>query len=170
MVLQGMGEGDRLDYVKGMLVWHFWVGTELYRVNSQQYWEELPRPEILSILYRHDRKRLSEWLEARDKEWQRPKVQLAGTQYMRLVKPRRKLLEPEERERRKRERWKRDNLRRQGPSKRALPRWPNLIKNRFEAWEQPNGSKYYAAFPLSDHDYIEAMFWLYSQQRSRLLA
>lgn len=163
--------GEYLTFEGGMICWFFWVDTAQYRVNSQQYYEDLPRPEILGILYRHEKKRLTEWLEKREKE--RQEAWMLKEQLKREAREPRppgrppRVFTPEALERRRETSRRYHAIHR--PKKSQLPRLPNLIKHPLEPWLRPNGEKYYAAFPLSDHDWIEAMFWLYGQQRSRLL-
>jgi hypothetical protein len=152
--------GDRIAFSGGMIRWYFVHGSGIYQVNSQQYWEELPREEILSILYRHDKRRLFLWLEAREKARQVAWEGKTKEERRTLIFGQGPIVLP----RRSR---KREAKEKAFAKKLKLRPWhwlnPDLSL-------KPDGSKYYAAFPLSDHDYIEAMFRLYSQQRYRLLA
>lgn len=150
---------EHYQFSGGMIRWFFELEGGIYQVNSQQYWEALPRPEIMGVLYRHDKKRLLNWLEARAKErvlaqtlWEKrtlPKAQIrlprspvgrpkgSGMSAKQRAFHKKLLLKPK-----------------------PCPPWLEL---------EPDGKRYYAAFPMSDHDWINAMFSLYAQGRSRWL-
>jgi hypothetical protein len=149
--------GDRLAFSAGMIRWYFVHGSGVYQVNSQQYWEELPRPEILSILYRHDKRRFFLWLEAREKARQVAWEARTKEQRQALIFDHGPVILPRRRRSQKRE-----------AKEKAFQRKLKLKPRRWLVLK-PDGSKCYSVF-VSDHDYIEAMFRLYAQQRCRLLA
>jgi hypothetical protein len=145
--------GERLSFSGGMIRWYFVHKGGVYQVNSQQYWKELPPEDLLQRLYRHDKKRLLFWLDQRERRTRA--IERERKQQVQWALPPKKCGRPRLSAKEKRF----------SKKLQLKPNPPIPLR-----WLKPDGSKYYAAFPLSDHDYVEAMFWLYSQERSRLLA
>jgi hypothetical protein len=194
-----MVEGDQLIYCQGRLAWYFQAGNGLYWVTRPEFFASLPSVDQLLMLRIQDRHRLWQWLDDRNRQthaapcWgdSDPHWGPDGFRYRMEAKPApveppRKHYNPQydpvnlelhaaAREQQDKERQKRaDALNKKRMDQEigvdvdrrrraVLEEKPYENRN----WRYDFGAMV-AAF-LDDHDFIQAMFDLYSQQRSRLL-
>jgi hypothetical protein len=140
-------EGDQLIYCQGRLAWYFRFGTGIYWVTRPEFFPKLPTLETLLAYRIEDRARLANWLTSSRAPASVPPLRTPPTP---LAKP----IEAKSS-------WP--------PRKKpVLPKKPRLYKRKDELT-----LRLYRRIDLfswvNDHQYIEAMFRIYSQQRYRLL-
>lgn len=123
----------------------------IYRVNNEHYWPQLPDEETLETMRQLDRLRLECWLATRPPPAFVPERATVGP----IFAP--PIIEPPPIIR----------LRKARPKPKPSIRRPSWLRKFSDC---RSIREYSMAIVVSDHDYIEAMFWLYSQERHRLLA